>query len=101
MSFKATAWAVEQTVGDMAAKFLLLTLAESASSEDFKCWPSIATLSRRIEASEDTVARKMKILVSLGLVIIEKRARPDGSQTSNCYQLVLDAPPANSGPPPR
>ncbi len=89
MSHKATAWAVEQTVGDATAKLLLITIAEAASIEEAECWPSIATLCRRVEASETTVKRKVRQLEELGLLTVTQRSRGNGSSTSNLYRLNM------------
>ena len=89
MSHKASAWAVEQRVGDPTAKLLLLTLAESASIDEAECWPSIGTLARRVEASEATVKRKLKDLTAAGLLEVNVRTRPNGSSSSNMYRLIM------------
>jgi len=101
VSFKASAWAVEQRVGDPIAKLLLLTLAEAAGIENQSCYPSNKTLADRIEASEDTVTRKMKVLVDGGFIRVERRNRPDGSRTSNLYIVNVDHPkPQPAATPP-
>jgi hypothetical protein len=87
MSYKASAWAVEQTVGDSTAKLLLLTLAESADIEYQQCWPGRKLLAQRIEASIDTVDRKLRFLESRGFIQITIRTRTDGSKTSNVYRI--------------
>jgi len=94
MSHQATAWAVNQRVGDPAAKLLLLTLAEAASIEESECYPAIGTLAERIESSEDTVKRKLRVLVERGLIEIKARKRGNGSSTSNLYRLLLHGSPA-------
>jgi hypothetical protein len=100
MSYKASAWAVEQRVGDPTAKLLLLTLAEAAGIDAPECWPKRKTLADRIEASEDTVDRKLKQLASLGLVTIQKRKAADGN-LPNIYRLNIERGPQIAGTSPQ
>lgn len=89
MSFQATAWAVEQRVGDPTAKLLLLTIAEAADIEHAECWPAVSTLARRIEASESTTKRKLALLESRGLLRITQRRLPGGRSQTNIYTLKV------------
>lgn len=96
MSFKASAWAVDQKVGNSTAKLLLLTLAEAASIEDASCFPSRSKLADRIEASVDTVDRALRLLVEAGFITVTKRQRQNGSDSSNVYTINLDREPQNA-----
>lgn len=98
MSFKASAWAVDQKVGNSTAKLLLLTLAEAASIEDASCYPSRATLADRIESSVDTVDRMVRVLADRGFISISKRHRPNGSDSSNVYTINLNREPQIAAP---
>lgn len=92
MSYKASAWAVEQTVGDPIAKLVLLTLAESADIERQECFPSLRCLARRTEASPKTVWLKLKYLREKGFIHITRRQRQNGSNTSNLFRLLIHTP---------
>jgi DNA-binding transcriptional MocR family regulator len=73
MSWEATAWAARQVTGSAASKLTLLALANYADSNGI-CWPTQETLARDTEQSIDTVQRRLKLLVALGLVCVETRA---------------------------
>lgn len=98
MSYKASAWAVEVRVGDPTSKLLLLTLAEAASLDEHVAWPSISTLARRIEASENTVRRKLRHLADLGLIEVSGGS---GGRASNRYTLRVGADPGKGETPAR
>lgn len=95
MSIKALSWAWDQTTGNVAAKAVLLHLADSANHEDAESWYSINSIAERCECSKTTVRKHIKILIGLGL--IEKVIDGGGHQT-NRYRITF-ATPSESAPP--
>jgi uncharacterized phage protein (TIGR02220 family) len=89
-------------------KLVLMALADFAN-DDGKCWPCIATIAKKTGASESTVKRLVKELISDGYVKKEPQYRDNGSQTSNIYIITPvqnegggqnDAPPPGQNVPP-
>lgn len=62
-------WAYEQTVGDPAAKFVLIVLADVSEGTEFS-WPllHLPALARRTELPEDRLRRALEILLTRGYV---------------------------------
>lgn len=88
MSWEATAWAAKQVTGSAASKLTLLALANYADASGV-CWPTQETLARDTEQSIDTVQRRLKMLVNLGLVRIETRAGRRGQWDGKLYHLAM------------
>ena len=68
MSMRAHVWAVEQSVGDPLAKYVLLTLADFYNDALLEAWPSIDLIAHRTELSLASVKRKLEYLESKGLI---------------------------------
>lgn len=51
------------------------------------CWPSIKTVAADLKLSRRTVQRALNDLEQAGLVMRQLRHRPNGSLTSNQYQI--------------
>ncbi|QDP46729.1 MAG: hypothetical protein Tp156SUR915002_19 [Prokaryotic dsDNA virus sp.] len=82
------------------SKVLYAILQRYADKNTGECYPSIATISKRMRVSESTVKRSMTHLITIGA--LKKEARYDietGEQTSNLY-TVIQAPPVTSELPP-
>jgi GntR family transcriptional regulator len=97
MSWQATAWAVEQRTGHPTCKIILLVLSETADREGFT-FQKISTIADKCEVSADTVRRGLAKLVEGGFLRVAPRYRPDGSQTSNGYRLLLPGINHAAGP---
>lgn len=52
------------------------------------CWPAIPTMARELKMSESTIRRALRDLVREGFLIIEKRKRESGADSSNKYRLI-------------
>jgi hypothetical protein len=89
MSFKALAWAFRQQL-DTHPKMVLLVLADHHNAETGQCNPAVKRLADNAGCTERTVERSTQNLETLGLLVIEKRKREDGSYTSNWYHLNVD-----------
>lgn len=87
MSFQAMAWAVKQRM-QTNPKFVLLMLANYASSEKGDCFPSVETLMADTGLARSTVQRCLKELTENGYISAHERWE-NGRQLSNSYRLVL------------
>lgn len=97
MSVKATNWVWGLRLPP-ALKLILMALADEAN-DDGLCWPSVRTIARKACVSERTVRRALQDYGNSELLTVARRSRPDGSQTSNWYQLAVpgrcQCPPDN------
>lgn len=87
MSVQAMTWAYDQDVQPTGAKFVLVTLANHASSEGY-CWPSQEELGRETGQDARTVRRHLGMLERAGLIRRERRANKFGHRRSDGYWLV-------------
>lgn len=85
MSFKAVASAIDAETGSATMKLVLILLADYASDDGEKIYPSISTIAKRAEVSERTVQYTIRELVKKGLLeIVQERT---GSTT--IYRIPL------------
>lgn len=98
MSFQAMAWAARQNVGDPAAKWLLVTLANFAD-EHGVCWPSLNRLAADTELSRATILRKIEYLCERGL--IRREQKPTKAGKYNEYTLSHCETPSITVIPPQ
>lgn len=69
------------------AKVVYAVLQRYANSDSF-CFPSRKTIAERILVSVKSVDRALEELEKVGAIRINRRQNPDGSYTSNLYQVV-------------
>jgi Helix-turn-helix domain len=79
MSWQLLAWATEQRTGGGTRKAVLIALANRASHDTGRCFPSVATISRETEIGRTAVKAALVALVEQGLITRERRRRADGS----------------------
>ena len=96
MSIKCLAWAWGRRLPPLP-KLILLAVADHADDTGF-AWPGINGVAEKCGLSRRTVQRHMNYLSDKGLVTVEPRTRPDGSATSNSYQINM-TPVSESHPP--
>lgn len=89
MSVKAIAWAIDQRVGDVEAKMILIILANSTSAETNACECSLGMIAATAELSIKTVQRRLTVLGEKGLIAKTPRTRTDGGKSSNAYHLLM------------
>lgn len=87
MSYKATAWAYELHISS-PMKPVLVVLADMAD-EAATCYPGQARIAQMTGLSTKTVARALKKLERLGLVVRQHRQDGFGHRTSDRYHLQL------------
>lgn len=68
MSFKAVAWAAEQTKTTTSSQTLLLMILANFANEDFRAYPSLETLSKLTRLDKRTVRKCLIELQELGLI---------------------------------
>lgn len=99
MSVAAMHWAWNQVLPP-APKLILMALADNADDAGY-CWPRVKKIAERCSVSERTVQRTLKNFETSALLKVIRRFRPeDGRQTSNGYQLSLQAYPDRLSPTP-
>ena len=67
-------------------RFVLYALADFAN-EDHEAWPSHRTIAEWTGFDKRTIVRALESLQEAGLIQRQRRARDDGSMTSNQYRL--------------
>lgn len=79
-------WIAEH--GSPRALQVYVILCDYATGSGGAVWPGLSTLAERCDTSKRTVRRTLRELEELGAVTTTTRARPNGSQASNSYELV-------------
>lgn len=89
MSHYMTALAMKQQGLKPAAKIVLYWLADHYNGETGECFPSHKRLAEVCEMTDRSVRNQIEVLKDMGLIEVFDRKRPNGSQTSNAYKLLL------------
>jgi hypothetical protein len=82
MSLKIMDKVWDMKCGGHTNKIVFLALADNANDER-QCWPSIATIARKCDLTQDGVRKVIRRLVDSGLVAVN----PPGKHTANTYEL--------------
>lgn len=93
MSNAAINWALKVTETGLLKSgeaHLLLVLANYADNDDWSCYPDQETLAKVTAQGKRTVARHLKTLSELGLVLSESRYGAGRGRIGNMYYLVQD-----------
>lgn len=93
MSNAAINWALRVTETGLLKSgeaHLLLVLANYADNDDWSCYPDQETLAKVTAQGKRTVARHLKSLSELGLVLSESRYGAGRGRIGNMYYLVQD-----------
>jgi SOS-response transcriptional repressor LexA len=91
MSWRASAWALNQRTGLASANHILLALASYANA-DGVAWPSQQVLADATEQSVDSVQRHLRLLEERGLISIQRRPGRRGQWPSLEYRLPFNRP---------
>lgn len=90
MSFKAAAWAIEQSVTKTAVqKLVLIALADAHNGQTGRCDPSIQRVADICHMSYRTVTRTLAELEQMGLIVRKNRRDQNKLKTSNSYDLRM------------
>lgn len=86
MSYRALHWAWEQDLTPAGKKFVLVALADHADEED-SCYPGQERLAEMTGQGVKAVGRHLKALEEEGYFHREQRRKPDGTRSSDRFQL--------------
>jgi Helix-turn-helix domain len=87
MSVQAIAWVLESSTSRLAARLVLLSIANHANATGDNAWPSIPRIAGEAHLSERQAQRAIKELCTLGELIVYLGAGPS---RSNVYRVVMD-----------
>lgn len=96
MSNRALSWAFSTEL-PTTPKFILVTLADLADERD-SCFPGQEYIATTVGASTRTVSRALVDLERQGYIVRERRARANGSRTSDRYVLKVGTRPVGNKP---
>lgn len=88
MSIQAVAFVLDTQVPEVAAKMLLVCLANAHNHSTGLCCPSVARLSEESSMSRRSVQRWLKWLTENGLIETIEKQDKNGRQQSNEYRIV-------------
>lgn len=88
MSIQAVASVLESDVGEVAAKMLLVCLANAHNTGTGVCCPSIDRLCKESGMSRSSVKRWLKWLVEEGFIEVEEAHDKNARQLANSYRIV-------------
>lgn len=88
MSIQAVASVLESDVGEVAAKMLLVCIANAHNSATGICCPSIDRLCKESGLSRSSVKRWLKWLVEEGFIAVEENHDEHARQMSNTYRII-------------
>jgi len=88
MSVRIMSEVFERSKTQGNARLVLLSLADTCSDEGV-CFPSIKTIAKKANISEETTRKFLHAFEKIGLVEAEERFSPVGRRTSNTYKLNL------------
>jgi hypothetical protein len=90
MGAEVLGWAGRQKVGDVAAKLVLMALADSCNDKTGECYPRRSTIMEYAECGEDHVKRKLRKLEKDGWIKRTPRYDQNGRQTSSSYTIIFE-----------
>lgn len=70
MSIQAVAWALDQDIGDPAAKLVLISLANAYNQKEGRCFPTRKQIAANASISERSVVRKLQQLEAAGWIAV-------------------------------
>ncbi|NGP19316.1 helix-turn-helix domain-containing protein [Devosia aurantiaca] len=88
MSIQAVAFVLDTDVPEVAAKMLMVSLANAHNHTTGLCCPSIARLAAESSMSRRSVQRWLKWLVDQNLIEVVCKADASGRQQANEYRIV-------------
>lgn len=84
MSTEAISWVFRHSKSRLAARLVLLSIADHADADGRASWPSFRTISRDSGACFRQISRAIRKLVEIGELRINRCASPEGT---NVYVL--------------
>jgi hypothetical protein len=99
MSVKVMSWVWDHSPAKHGERLVLLAIADNASDDGTRAWPSVAEIQRKTQLKESSVRASIASLSDKGQLIVEDQAGPRGC---NRYTVVMDPSrfqtPPESGP---
>jgi hypothetical protein len=86
VSVQALSWVLERSKSRLAARLVLLSIANHADSDGNKAWPSIPTIAREAHVSERQAQRAILDLCVLGELLVCLKGGPG---QSNVYRIRM------------
>ena len=77
MSVQALSWVLDKSKSRLAARLVLLSIANHANQEGEQAWPSIETIAREAHISERQAQRAILDLASIGELMICLQGGPN------------------------
>jgi hypothetical protein len=90
MSVKVMTWVWEYSKATLAARLVLLAIADNAGDDGAKAYPSVATIARKARVGERTVQESIAKLVKLGELEVIYNGGPHGA---NRYRVIMNPEP--------
>ncbi|MDH2927251.1 helix-turn-helix domain-containing protein [Lonepinella koalarum] len=91
MSSKLLGHVWDLDLPDSTTKLILLRLADNANDETGECFPSLAYLQDKCSIkSKTTIRLALTKLQELGFILVIKRKKESGINTSNLYKLNME-----------
>lgn len=97
LSIQAMSWVFEHSESRLAARHVLLSIANHAKSDGTGAWPSTTTIARESRLSRREVQRSLRELIDLGELTIELGAGPHGTNLYSIPGVTTCRPPAPIG----
>ena len=88
MSIQAVASVLESEVGEVAAKMLLVCIANAHNTGTGVCCPSIDRLAKESSMSRSSVKRWLRWLEDEGFIQVQENRDPNARQLANSYRIV-------------
>lgn len=88
MSIQAVAAVLEADVGEVAAKMLLVCIANAHNTATGVCCPSIERLAKESTMSRSSVKRWLRWLEEEGFIEVQENRDSNARQLSNSYRIV-------------
>jgi Helix-turn-helix domain len=105
MSIQALVWVIEQSEARLAARCVLLSIANHCDRLGENAWPSVATIAHESRCSESSVHEAIRTLQATNELKVDANMGPQGA---NLYSLpgvrsgmkIIDSTPPDSAPSP-
>lgn len=86
MSVQALSWVLDHSKSRLAARLVLLSIANHANEVGDNAWPSVSRIAREAHVTDRQVQRALVGLVGLGELLIIHGAGPGGAHV---YQVCM------------
>jgi hypothetical protein len=80
------AWVLEESKSHLAARLVLLSIANHANHQGEQAWPSVPKIAQEAHVSERQVQRAIRELCRIGELIVYLKA---GFSQANMYRIVM------------